>query len=245
MRNEQDRELDRQKLRKIEYKLTNLENLTLGVEKSIKTLGNGLTTEVKRLEEVITAFTKDPTWRERTVQWLQSLRGLKGWIKLLTLGAAIVGLVSAWYSLLPRVSLALGPIPDGGYIFNSNISVSNDSVFDLTDVWIGCRLGEILGSGLPSRPPDYWRTVKDTFSTQLKYTRYMSYVVGAGQKVTADSFCAIDNKLSYVDVLLVVHFRYLGIPGRERIFRLTTVKGPNGSLEWMEEPYQENRNEWP
>lgn len=170
-----------------------------------------------------------------------SLCGLTGWIKLAGLVVAGIGLVSAGCSLLPRVSLALGPIPDGGYVFRSNISVSNDSVFALSDVWIGCRLGEFLGSGLPSRPPDYWRTVKDTFSTQLKYTRYMSYLVSAGQKVTADSFCATDNKLSYVDVLLVVHFRYFGIPGRERIFRLTTVKRPNGSLEWMEEPYQEDQ----
>ncbi len=241
MANEQHRELDRQSLRKLEETLTILERLTRDVNKDVQTLRTDLTTELKRLAEVITTFTKDPSWGERMLGWLRSLRGLKGWIKLGGLGIATIGLVSAWYSLLPRISLTLGPIPDGGYVFQSNVSVSNDSVFDLSDVWIGCRFGEVMGSGLPPRPPEYWRTVKDTFSTQLKYTKYMSYTVGAGQKVTADSFCAIDDKLSYVDVLLVVHFHYFGIPGRERIFRLTTVKRPNGSLEWMEEPYEEDR----
>lgn len=55
---------DEQRFRKLEEKLTGLEKLTRDVDKDIQTLRTDLTTEVTRLAEVITAFTKDPPWRE-------------------------------------------------------------------------------------------------------------------------------------------------------------------------------------
>ncbi len=44
---------------------------------------------------------------------------------------AFIGLLSAWYSLLPRVSLLIGPVSEGSYVFRTTLSVSNDTSFAL------------------------------------------------------------------------------------------------------------------
>ena len=231
---------ERQAVQELEAKISGLEDLPRDIDRGLQTLRNDLTVELRRLNDTISAFTKDRTWRERAREWLYSLRGAKGWLKLGAFAFGAISLVSAWCSLLPKVSLLLGPIQDGGYVFRSSVLVFNESTFGLTDASIGCRFGELRGSELPAPPPDYWRTTNYTFSGQIKYSRYMSSFIGAGNKASVDSFCPIDGKLSYVDVVLVVHYRYFGVPG-QKFFRLTTIKRPNGSMEWLEEPYEEGR----
>lgn len=205
-------------------------------------LRSDLTEELRKIKAGLSELSREPAWKELVIKRLKSLRTFKGILAAFGLLTAAIGLLSAWYSLAPRASLVLGPISDQGYVFRSNISVSNDSVFAFRNVLINCRLGEKTGSDLAAPAPDYWRTVHDTFATELEYDRNLSVEIGPGQKATAYNFCADDSKLSFADVLLVVHFNYWFLPWKnDRLFRLVTVKRPNGDVEWMEEPFSEDR----
>jgi hypothetical protein len=163
-----------------------------------------------------------------TPQWLRI-----SWQVMLNM-AALLGLVTGYMAMIPRVSVSQSEPLDPDDIFSTPFIVSNDGPLPLETVNISCADFNVVyqqGTTLRSNPNDPGAAISDT--------SFNAPEVKPGERVSVP--CALEQMLkppSWIkvvssDISIVVSFRigYTPLPGRRK-FRFVTFRSADNRLHW-------------
>jgi hypothetical protein len=156
--------------------------------------------------------------------------------------AAILGIVTGYLALLPRISVSQNDQLDPSNTFSSPFIISNDGPLPIENVRFACGIIDVKHENGPEMIGDQ-NFGSRFFVMHDKEGKIAGFNLGSpemlpGERSTIPS-CSYPwlNPVEYANIGIVVEFRigYTPFPGR-RVFRFGTLKDAAGKLHWFPFP---------